>query len=435
MKNWAGNVKWNPSEICYPKTENEIQNIVIKAVNDRKKIRLIGTGHSFSKLCKTDQITISLDNYQGLISTDKELCQATVKAGTKLNELGDLLFQEGMAMENLGDIDVQSIAGTISTGTHGTGTAFGTISTQVTALKFINGKGEIVKCSTSENSELFFAAQVSLGVLGIITEVTLQCIPNYKLVLYTQKESLESVLKNLDDRNSKNRNFEFYWFPYTTTTFTKTSNIVSETDVDKVNIFNYWSEYFIENYSFKLLCEIARMFPSQNQRISKICASTISSVKKVAHSHKIYATQRLVKFTEMEYNIPADAYTDVWTEVQKLVNSGKYNIHFPIENRWVKGDNIMMSPAYGRDSAYIACHVYQNKENSEYFEALEEIFKAYDGRPHWGKINTLQTKDIIDRYPQFSTFMKHRQDQDPDGIFVSPYIQQLLGIENSITVS
>lgn len=269
MKNWAGNVKWNPAELCYPKTEHEIQKIVIRAANDHKSIRLIGTGHSFSKLCETDQIMISLDNYQGLISTDKQLCQATVKAGTKLNVLGDLLFQEGMAMENLGDIDVQSIAGTISTGTHGTGKEFGTISTQIIALKFINGKGEIVNCSTTENKELFLAAQVSLGVLGIITEVTIQCIPNYKLALYTEKENLESVLLSLDERNSNNRNFEFYWFPYTSTVFTKTSNEVSESKVDKINAFNYWSEYFIENYSFKLMCEIARVFPKANQRISK----------------------------------------------------------------------------------------------------------------------------------------------------------------------
>lgn len=435
MKNWARNLQWDPSEVCHPNTEEEIKSIVLRAANTKSKIRLIGTGHSFSPLCQTNHITMTLDNYQGLISTDKQLCQATVKAGTKLNYLGELLFKEGMAMENLGDIDVQSIAGTISTGTHGTGKEFGTISTQVIALKFINGKGKIISCSKTNHPELFSAAQVSLGVLGVITEVTLQCIPIYKLELLNQKEPLDAVLSNLRERNSTNRNFEFYWFPYTTSTLTKTSNIVSDSDVDKMNFFNYWSEYFIENYSFKLLCEYARIFPSAKQRVSKICAASISSVKKILYSHKIYATQRLVKFTEMEYNIPADAYQDAWTEVQKIVNSGKYNIHFPIENRWAKGDDIMMSPSYGRDSAYIACHVYQNKDHKPYFTALEDVFKAYDGRPHWGKINTLNTSDIEERYPLFSEFLKHRQAQDPDGIFVSPYIEKLLGLENSVLVN
>ena len=174
MKNWAGNITWNPSEIAYPISEAAIQQIVLKAANDHKKIRIIGTGHSFTPLCKTDDVLISLDKFQGLVSTDKDKVQATVKAGTKLNYLGELLFKEGMAMENLGDIDVQSIAGTISTGTHGTGQAFGTISTQVIALRFVNGKGEIVDCSETNNRALFKAAQVSLGVLGIITQVTLQ---------------------------------------------------------------------------------------------------------------------------------------------------------------------------------------------------------------------------------------------------------------------
>jgi len=435
MKNWAGNIKWNPTEVSYPRSQEEIQNLVLRAANNGNKIRLIGTGHSFSPLCQTNQIMMSLDNYQGLISTDKKLCQATVRAGTKLNVLGDLLFAEGMAMENLGDIDVQSIAGTISTGTHGTGKSFGTISTQVLAITFINGKGEIISCSRSKKSELFSAAQVSLGVLGVITEITLQCISHYKLELHTQKENLQSVLINLNERNENNRNFEFYWFPYTTTALTKTSNVVLDSDIDKMNLFNYWSEYFIENYSFKLLCECARLFPSTNQRISKICAASIPSVKKVMYSHKIYATKRLVKFTEMEYNIPADAYSNAWADVQKLINSGKYNIHFPIENRWVKGDDIMMSPAHGRDSAYIACHVYQNKDNGPYFKALEDIFKAYDGRPHWGKMNTLNTSDIVNRYPLFSEFMKHRKDHDPDGLFASPYIERLLGLENSTSVS
>jgi len=358
MKNWAGNITWNPTEIAYPTSEEAIQKIVLKAANDRKKIRIIGTGHSFTPLCKTEDVLISLDKFQGLITTDKDKVQATVKAGTKLNNLGELLFQEGMAMENLGDIDVQSIAGTISTGTHGTGQQFGTISTQVIALRFVNGKGEIVNCSKTDNPVLFKAAQVSLGVLGIITQVTLQCVPAYKLALQNRKETIASVMDNLKERNDNNRNFEFYWLPYTETTWTKTSNIVESDEPDKINFFNYWSEYVLENYLFKLLCEYAAWFPSKNAAVSKLAASSVTDVKKVYYSHKIYATQRLVKFKEMEYNVPRAAYEDVFKEVVKTVNSKKYAIHFPIESRFVKGDDILMSPAYGRDSAYIACHVY-----------------------------------------------------------------------------
>jgi len=207
------------------------------------------------------------------------------------------------------------------------------------------------------------------------------------------------------------RNFEFYWLPYTNTTWTKTSNIVESGEPDKINFFNYWSEYVLENYLFKILCEVATRFPSKNEAVSKLAASSVADVKKVYYSHKIYATQRMVKFREMEYNVPREAYEDVFKEVVKTVNSKKFNIHFPIENRFVKKDNILMSPAFGRDSAYI-----------------EAIFRAHGGRPHWGKMNTLTPNDIVDLYPEFSTFMKHRSEQDPDNLFISPYLDQLLGV-------
>ncbi|MEE3999959.1 D-arabinono-1,4-lactone oxidase [Tenacibaculum sp. FZY0031] len=428
MKNWAENVQWNPSAVALPYSENEIQQLVLKAIRCNQKIRVIGSGHSFTSLCSTDEILVTLDNFQGLISIDKEKNQATVKAGTKLSLLGELLFNEGLAMENLGDINVQSIAGAISTGTHGTGVNLKSISNQVIGLKFVNGKGEIIECSTTKNTELFKAAQVSLGCLGIITEVTLQCISTYKLKLQNKKEKLSDVLATLSERNSKNRNFEFYWIPYTNIAWTKTSNIVEDSEPDKVNFFNYWTEYILENHVFKLMCEYATIFPSQNKTVANITAASISNVKKVYHSHKVYATQRMVKFHEMEYNIPAEAYQDVFKDVQKIVNSKKFNIHFPIENRWVKGDDVYMSPAYNRDSAYIACHVYNKKDSRAYFAALEEVFKAYGGRPHWGKMNTFNTEDIIRMYPKFTHFMTFRKEHDPENIFVNPYLQKLLGI-------
>lgn len=428
MQNWAKNVRWDPSQILYPTSEGELWAHVIRALNDSRKIRTIGTGHSFTALCKTDEILISLDKYQGLIAVDREKCQVTVKGGTKLKVLGALLFEHGMAMENLGDIDVQSIAGTISTGTHGTGKQFGTISTQVVALKFVNGKGDLVSCSKEADPDLFRAAQVSLGLLGIITEVTLQCVPAYKLQLENRKELLQEVLPYIGQRNQENRNFEFYWFPYTDVTWTKSSNAVSDSEPDKNNIFNYWSEYVLENYAFKLLCEYARIFPSQNVRASRISAASIGEVAKVYHSHKVYATQRMVKFQEMEYNIPSEAHGDVFKEVVKTINTRKFNIHFPIENRWVKGDDIYMSPAYDRDSAYIACHVYNKKDCKPYFKALEEIFRAHGGRPHWGKMNTLEMKDVELMYPEFSRFQTIRKEQDPDNIFVNKYLEQLMGI-------
>ncbi len=428
MKNWAENIQWNPSEIAYPSSEIEIQQVVLKAVNSNKKIRTIGTGHSFTALSQTSQVLVSLDKYQGVISVNKEKHQATVKGGTKLKLLGELLFNEGLAMENLGDIDSQSIAGAISTGTHGTGTAFGSISTQVIGLKFINGKGEVIACSSTKNEQLFKAASLSLGCLGIITEITIQCIPTYKLALQNGRENIHDVLDTLDQRNKENRNFEFFWIPYTDTAWTKTTNIAEEAEPDKDNFLNYWTEFVLENHVFKLACEFARYFPSQNKTVAKITAANISTIKKVYYSHKIFATPRIVKFREMEYNVPSETYIDVFKDIQNLVNKKKFNIHFPIENRWVKGDDLLLSPAYKRDSTYIACHVYNKKEYKSYFTALEEIFRAYDGRPHWGKMNTLKTNDISTMYPKFTTFMELRKEHDPNKVFINPYLEKLFRI-------
>ncbi|MEM6725517.1 MAG: D-arabinono-1,4-lactone oxidase [Bacteroidota bacterium] len=429
MKNWAGNIQWNPSEIAKPDSEAAIQALVLRAANEGKQVRMIGTGHSFTPVCQTTHITLSLDNYQGLIHVDKETCQATVKAGTKLRALGELLFQEGLAMENLGDIDVQSIAGTISTGTHGTGASFGTISTQVIALRFINGKGEIVDCSRDEQPELFRAAQVSLGSLGVITQVTLQCVPAYKLMMEMVGEIVDDVLGNLSERLETNRNFEFFWLPHTDTAITKTTNIVDTSAVDKANFFNFWSEYVLENLAFKITCELSHRFPQRSPGISRFIAGMVSNVRKVQYSHKIYATQRLVRFKEMEYNVPAEAYQDVWKELTSAMKKHNFPVIFPIENRWVKGDDILLSPAYGRDSAYLACHVFRKKNHQAYFDTLEAIFRAYGGRPHWGKMNTLRAKEVAESYPELSTFLKHREAHDPDGLFVSPYIAKLLGIQ------
>lgn len=426
MQNWSKRFQWQPHQILYPGSESEIQQLVRQAAENRQQIRIIGTGHSFNPLWVTEDILISLDAYQGLVSVDAASGQVVVKGGTKLHQLGALLFEQGLAMENMGDIDAQSIAGTISTGTHGTGLGFGTISTQVRAIRMVNGKGEVVQCSPTEQAELFKAAQVSLGTLGVITEITLQCVPAYKLELWSRKEELSTVLDTWTDRHRNNRNFEFYWFPYTRQAWTKTANLADE-QPDKVGMANYFTEYFLENYVFKVLCEAAARFPALNQSVSQISVSSIPTVRKVYHSHKVYATQRLVRFHELEYNIPLEAHQTVFKEIRRTIQKRNFQIHFPIENRVVKGDDAWLSPAYQRDSAYIACHVYHKKDWQAYFQAMEEIFLAHDGRPHWGKMHTLEAGQLAERYPRFGDFQKQRATQDPEGLFLNGYLRDLLG--------
>lgn len=428
MKNWSKKISWQPKQLLKPSSEEEIKQVVKEALNKKQKVRIVGSAHSFNPLWVTNEVLVNLDNYQGLISVDKEKMLVTIKAGTKLYTLGNLLYKQGLAMENLGDIDKQSIGGTIGTGTHGTGLNFGTISTQVKALRLVNGVGEVVTCSETENVTLFKAAQISLGALGIITEITLQCVPAYRLQLVNKKLPLNEVITNFKNSITNNRNFEFYYFPKSATAWTKTSNIVEDAP-DKVNIFNYLTEYVLENYVYKIMCETARLVPALSDGISRFSASAVSNVTKTYHSHKVYATPRLVRFNEMEYNIPIEHFEVVCEEIQHTINTNKFNVMFPIEHRVVKADDAYLSPAYNRDAVYIACHVYNKKDYLPYFKALEQIFLKYDGRPHWAKIHTLTAKIFQQKYEMFDAFNEQRKQQDPAGIFLNDYLKRILIVE------
>ena len=425
MKNWSGNVIWEPNKVFYPSTEEEVTAIVKQASQEGKKVRTIGSGHSFTALCKTDDYLISLDQFQGITHIDKDKKQVSVKAGTKIKALNLLLDNEGLALDNLGDIDVQSIAGAISTGTHGTGASFGNLCTQIRALKFINGLGEVVSCSVNENPELFKAAVLSLGALGIITEFTIQCVPAYNLALHIRKKRLEDVLNSHKQHNAENRHFEFYWFPHTPYVLTKELNQSEQADKDTLG--DFLQEVVLENYALKALCEISHWVPAASRAISRLAASTVSDYQKSKRSYKVFSTYRIVRFNEMEYNVPVEAYVDVMKAITQWVNKHHHNVMFPIENRFVKGDDIMLSPAYQRDSAYIAIHCYHKKKYKAYFSAVEDIFKAHGGRPHWGKIHTLERAELEKLYPEFDTFSKIRAEQDPHKVFLNPYLKTIFG--------
>lgn len=421
FKNWSGNVKSQPSLYGFPKNEQEIIEIITKHNN----IRTIGSGHSFTRLCETDGALISLDNYKGLINVDKEKMEVTVKAGTKISEFGQMAFKHGVAQENLGDIDKQSLAGAISTGTHGTGISFKNIPSQLTAIKFINGKGEIVYCSETENPELFKAAQISLGSFGIITELTFKVVDSYKLEFYSGKDTVEGVLNKLDQINQDTRNFEFYWFPHTDTVQTKFSNIGQGEAKD--NKFGNWMDNFLENSVFGAMSDATARMKGLSPTIAKISGLVAGTSKKLNWSHKVYTLERDVRFNEMEYNVPYEVYPEVIREVVRTFKKNKWDIHFPLENRFSAGDDIWLSPAYGRKSAYIAFHVYYKKPYKEYFKVMEDICRSYDGRPHWGKLHTLTASTLSQIYPKWEDFNKVRKEQDPEGKFLTPYLRELLG--------
>lgn len=427
-QNWSGSVNATPETIRYPTTQQEIINLVNECRTRGARIRVVGAGHSFTPLVQTDGVMVSLEHYQGVEHVDAAKQQVTVRAGTTIKALGELLLARGLAQENLGDIDVQAIAGAISTGTHGTGARLGSIPTQVAALTLVTPSGEAVTCSETQNRDLFKAAQVSLGSLGIISAVTLQCVPAFRLHYIWRKSTLSDCLANLKTLKAENRNFEFFWLPYTNTVLLKSMNLTDASARPK-NLFRRFNELVIENGFFWLISRFNRRFPSLSRRVTRVMAALITNGQDVNYGHKIFATSRLVRFQEMEYNIPAEHFIPAMHEIEAHIRERQFHVHFPLECRFGRADDIWLSPAYKRDSAYIAVHMYKGMPYREYFEAIEAIFRKYEGRPHWGKLHTQDAASLRRLYPMWDDFQAVRARIDPDGMFLNGYLRALFGLD------
>jgi FAD-linked oxidoreductase len=427
MENWAGNVKWTPQEVLLPKTEDEIAAIIKKATSSGKSIRTVGSHHSFTPLLATDSVSLSLDDMQGLISKEPNN-RAIAWAGTKLKRLSELLAEKGLAQENMGDINVQSLAGAISTGTHGTGITLGSVGTQVEEITFVNGLGELITLNEENNYHEFKCAQLSLGSLGVITRMKVRCKEAYNLELDIRKEKLSDVLANLDAIVNENRHFEFYSIPNSQWSQTKRSNIVSQEAGTTSKFSAFINDIVLENWALQLLCSINKTIPSSSKTISNLIGSFISNEKKTQQSHKVFSTVRNVKFTEMEYNIPYESYQDVVKELLKLIDKNNYRISFPQEHRFFQADDIYLSPAHNRKSAYIASHVYKGMDNKRYFKDLEDLFVDFGGRPHWGKMHTRDSAFFRKVYPKFDDFLQVRAKHDPNGVFLNDHLKKVFGV-------
>ncbi|WP_028546116.1 D-arabinono-1,4-lactone oxidase [Paenibacillus taiwanensis] len=427
-RNWSGLVRSRLQEVWYPTTSEEIAEALKEAGRSGKTIRMVGSSHSFTPLVATDCIHLSLDQMQGITSVDSNLLLANVLAGTKLKRLGDELAMLGYAQQNLGDINVQSLAGAFSSGTHGTGINFGIISTQIESLTVVTGRGDLIECSERDNAAWFKALQVSLGALGVVTDVRLHVIPAARMHYQSSRMSLEQCLYALHALCTTNRHFEFYWFPYTDQVQVKVMN-TTEAAATKSRGWNILNKLVIENGVFWLMSELCRAVPQLSAAMSRISAACVPIGEEVGAAHKLFATPRLVRFHEMEYSVPADALPSALEEIRECILRKKHKVHFPIECRYVRNDDIWLSPAFGRDSAYIAVHMYKGMPFGPYFEDVERILLRYEGRPHWGKLHHLRAEQLKTLYPRWDDFLQVRKELDPQGILLNPYLKSVFGID------
>jgi FAD-linked oxidoreductase len=404
----------------------ELAALVASASGQGQKVKAVGSGHSFTSAAATNGRMIRLENLSGILHIDHASCQVTVGAGTRLSDLNTLLHTEGLALANLGDIAYQTVAGAISTSTHGTGKALTGLAGQVVAMKLINGQGEIIECSESLNPHIFDVARVSVGALGIITEYTLQAVPSFRLRALEQPMRLDDVLENAHDLASTHDHFEFFWIPHTKWALTKRNNR-TEDELQPLPCVKGWiDKTFMENYAFGALCRIGRARPSLIPRLATALPSS-GSREYVDQSFKIFASPRIVRFYEMEHALPVEALVPALKEIRAMVHRKGYLLNFPVEVRFTKGDDVPLSTAFGRDSAYIAVHVYKGMECEPFFRDVEDILRAYDARPHWGKMHYRDAEELSKLYPRWDEFIALRNQLDPQRTFSNAYSDTVFG--------
>ena len=425
-RNWAGNQKASPVSIDAPRSVAELAALVASASEQGQKVKAVGSGHSFTSAAATNGRMIRLENLSGILHVDRATCQVTVGAGTRLSELNTLLDAEGLALANLGDIAYQTVAGAISTSTHGTGKALTGLAGQVVAMKLVNGHGEIIECSQSVNPHIFDVARVSVGALGVITEYTLQAVPSFRLRALEQPMRLDDVLENAHDLASTNDHFEFFWIPHTKWALTKRNNRTEDELQPLPRVKGWIEKTFMENYAFDAVCRIGRARPSLIPRLATALPSS-GSREYVNQSFKIFASPRIVRFYEMEHALPVEALVPALKEIRAMVDRKGYLLNFPVEVRFTKGDDVPLSTAYGRDSAYIAVHVYKGMECEPFFRDVEDILRAYDARPHWGKMHYREADELSKLYPRWDEFITLRNQLDPQRTFSNAYSDTVFG--------
>src|SRR4051794_14049150 len=416
--NWSGAQRCEPKEELHPKSDAEI-SAAIKRANT---VRVAGTGHSFSDLVPTDGTLLHLDKMASLNRVDGDV--ARVGAGMTLAALGPALAEHGLALENQGDIDAQTVAGALATGTHGTGERYRNLSANVVGMRLLDGRGEVVELTDPEDLK---AARVSLGALGVVTEVSIRCVPLFGLRRIDERRPLSEVMERLDELVAGHDHLEFFAFPHTDTVILRRTVRLPPGGESTPHWRSYLEEELLENGVLGFACQVGAVLPAQIPRINRALMRLARGAERTDVAHRVYASRRIVRFNEMEYAMPREHGPAVVRRALDEVAAQKLAVGFPFEVRFVAGDDAFLSPAHGRDTCYLAVHQYRGMDARPLFALVEPMALEAGGRPHWGKLHTQTAQTLAPRYPQWGAFQRVRDRLDPDRVFTSPAIARVLG--------
>ncbi|MFE6287391.1 D-arabinono-1,4-lactone oxidase [Streptomyces sp. NPDC057877] len=426
-RNWGGNVSARPAREVTPASVDELADAVRRAAGDGLTVKAVGTGHSFTSIAATDGVLIRPQLLTGIRDIDRTAMTVTVEAGTPLKRLNTALAREGLSLANMGDIMEQTVSGAVSTGTHGTGRDSGSIAAQITALELVTADGSVLTCSRKENPEVFAAARIGLGALGIVTAITFAVEPIFLLTAREEPMPFARVLSEFDELWTENEHFEFYWFPHTDRCSTKRNNRSAGPERPVGRLSGWFEEEFLSNGVWQVANLVGRGVPAVIPGIAQVASRAWSARTYTDIPYKVFTSPRRVRFVEMEYAVPREAVADALRELKSMIDRSRLRVSFPVEVRTAPADDITLSTASGRDSAYIAVHLFKGTPYQAYFTAAERIFTAYEGRPHWGKVHTRDAEYFSRVYPRFGEFTALRDRLDPQRRFQNAYLRRVLG--------
>ncbi|MGY2703873.1 D-arabinono-1,4-lactone oxidase [Nocardioides sp. HB32] len=427
-RNWSGLETARPSRVEEPVDTAAIVAAMERARSEGSTVKMVGTGHSFTAISAPEDTMLRPTNLGGIVSVDREALTVTALAGTQLKVLNARLEGMGLSLHNMGDIAEQTLAGAISTGTHGTGGVAASLSAQVCGLELVTGTGEVVRATETENPELLELARVGLGALGVLTTLTFRVEPLFALEANETPMSWDEALGGFDERVAAHHHVDTYWFPHTDRLMVKTNDRLDDLEVEPLSrLREWWDDEFLSNSLFGALNHLTNALPSIIPSFNQLSSRLLSARSYSDVAHKVFTSPRTVVFREMEYAVPREAGLAALREARAALDASDLRITFPVEIRVTPADDIAMSTSFGRDSFYLAFHTHRDADHRDYFRLIEPIMRAHDGRPHWGKVHDRTAADLAPAYPRFADFLALRDRLDPDRVFANPYLRRVLG--------
>ncbi|MDO5740421.1 MAG: D-arabinono-1,4-lactone oxidase [Ornithinimicrobium sp.] len=425
--NWSGSVTARPVRVDRPWSQDEVVSVIHRAREQGLRVKAVGAGHSFSPIAHAPGVQVDLTGLTGLVAADATRGQVTLRAGTPLHAIPALLAPHGLAMANLGDIDRQTISGAVSTGTHGTGLGHGGLATQVVGLSLVDGTGQL-RTFTQEDPELR-GAVIGLGALGVVTEVTLQCVGAFALHAVERPEPLEHVLETFVERCQSEDHLEFYWFPHTGTASTKTNTrLPADSPLAPLSRRQrVLDDELLANGAYAATCRVGAQLPFIVPTLNRVAASLYGDRSFTDRSDRVFATSRRVRFHETEWAVELEAVPTVQREIEAMIRRHDFRVSFPLEFRAAAPDDLWLSTAHERTTGYVAAHRFAREDPTEYFRAVRDIALAHGGRPHWGKMHDLDHASLAARYRRMDDFLQLRDRLDPDRLFGNDYLTRVLG--------